>query len=146
MINASTIKCWELSTPQAGARRREGCCTFHYPLCTDSNKPSLQFSFNFVLINASEGSLCFHISWTVTIKVIIKTKVVCYVFKTQNGWTRYATVQNARNPCKIVSFLFFITSNSRCQVQFGSFKKLPVLRFSVVIFGLVLRDHWCQHY
>jgi hypothetical protein len=26
IIDASTIKCWELSTAQAGARGREGCC------------------------------------------------------------------------------------------------------------------------
>jgi hypothetical protein len=33
----------------------------HYPLCTDSIKPCLQFLCNFVVINASEGSLCFQI-------------------------------------------------------------------------------------
>jgi hypothetical protein len=33
----------------------------HYPLCIDSIKPSLQFSSNFVVINASEESLCFQI-------------------------------------------------------------------------------------
>jgi hypothetical protein len=31
----------------------------HYPSCTDSIKPSVQCSCNFVVINASEGSLCF---------------------------------------------------------------------------------------
>jgi hypothetical protein len=31
----------------------------HYPSCTDSIKTSLQFLCNFVVINASEGSLCF---------------------------------------------------------------------------------------
>jgi hypothetical protein len=31
----------------------------HYLSCTDSIKPSLQFLCNFVVINASEGSLCF---------------------------------------------------------------------------------------
>jgi hypothetical protein len=31
----------------------------HYPSCTDSIKPGLQLSCNFVVINASEGSLCF---------------------------------------------------------------------------------------
>jgi hypothetical protein len=31
----------------------------HYPSCTDSIKPSLQFFFNVVVINASEESLCF---------------------------------------------------------------------------------------
>jgi hypothetical protein len=34
---------------------------FHYPSGTDSIKSSLQFSCNFVVINASEGSLCFKI-------------------------------------------------------------------------------------
>jgi hypothetical protein len=33
----------------------------HYPSCTDSIKLSLQCSCNFVVINASEGSLCFQI-------------------------------------------------------------------------------------
>jgi hypothetical protein len=33
----------------------------HDPSCTDSIKPSLQFSCNFDEINASEGSLCFQI-------------------------------------------------------------------------------------
>jgi hypothetical protein len=32
-----------------------------YPSCTDSIKPSLQFLCYFVVINASEGSLCFQI-------------------------------------------------------------------------------------
>jgi hypothetical protein len=39
IIDASTIKCWELSTAQAGVRGREGCCTYSL----DSIKPSLQF-------------------------------------------------------------------------------------------------------
>jgi hypothetical protein len=33
----------------------------HYPSCTYSIKPSQQFSCNFVVINASEGSFCFQI-------------------------------------------------------------------------------------
>jgi hypothetical protein len=33
--------------------------SIHYPSCTDSIKPSLQFLCNFVVINATEGSLCF---------------------------------------------------------------------------------------
>jgi hypothetical protein len=33
----------------------------HYPSCTDTIKPRLQFSCNFVVINASKGSLCFQI-------------------------------------------------------------------------------------
>jgi hypothetical protein len=32
IIGASIIKCWELSTAQAGARAREGCCTFSLSL------------------------------------------------------------------------------------------------------------------
>jgi hypothetical protein len=32
IIDASTIKCWELSTAQAGARGREGCCTYSLSL------------------------------------------------------------------------------------------------------------------
>jgi hypothetical protein len=37
--------------------RREDVARIHYPPCTDSIKSSLQFSCNFVVINASEGSL-----------------------------------------------------------------------------------------
>jgi hypothetical protein len=33
-MDASTIKCWELSTAQAGARGREGCCTQSNWVCT----------------------------------------------------------------------------------------------------------------
>jgi hypothetical protein len=38
-----------------------GCCTYLYPSYTASVKPNLQCSCNFVVINASEGSLCFQI-------------------------------------------------------------------------------------
>jgi hypothetical protein len=34
---------------------------FNYPSYTDSIKPSLQFSCNYVVINAYEGSLCVQI-------------------------------------------------------------------------------------
>jgi hypothetical protein len=61
IIDASTIKCWELSTAQAGARGVRDVARIHYPSCTDSIKPNLQFCCNFVVINASEGSLCFQI-------------------------------------------------------------------------------------
>jgi hypothetical protein len=54
----ATIKCWELGTAQVSARRREGFAHIHY-LSTDSIKPSLQFSCNFVVINASEGPHCY---------------------------------------------------------------------------------------
>jgi hypothetical protein len=43
-----------------------------YPSCTDSIKPSLQFSCNFVVINASEGSLCFQIFITVQTRFFLK--------------------------------------------------------------------------
>jgi hypothetical protein len=32
IIDTSTNKCWELSTAQAGARGREGCCTYSLSL------------------------------------------------------------------------------------------------------------------
>jgi hypothetical protein len=53
IIDSNTFKCWKLSTTQAGVR---DLALIHYPSCTDSIKPSLQFSRNFVVINASEGS------------------------------------------------------------------------------------------
>jgi hypothetical protein len=46
IIDTSTIKCWELSTAQAGTRGVRDVALI------------LQFLCNFVLINASEGSLC----------------------------------------------------------------------------------------
>jgi hypothetical protein len=48
-----------LSTAQTDARGVRDVALIHYPSCTDSIKPSLQFLCNFVVINASEGSLCF---------------------------------------------------------------------------------------
>jgi hypothetical protein len=41
IIYTSTIKCWELSTAQAGAKGREGCCTYSLSLMyslTQSNR------------------------------------------------------------------------------------------------------------
>jgi hypothetical protein len=42
-------------------RRRNGCCTYSLSLMNILNQTELQFSCNFVVINASEGSLCFQI-------------------------------------------------------------------------------------
>jgi hypothetical protein len=50
IIDASPIECWELSTAQAGASDVRDVAFIHYPSCTDSIKPSLQFSRNFVVI------------------------------------------------------------------------------------------------
>jgi hypothetical protein len=41
----------------------------HYLSCTDPIKLSLQFLCNFVVINASEGSLCFQ---------ILRTLLICF--------------------------------------------------------------------
>jgi hypothetical protein len=38
IIDANTIKCWELSTAQAGARGREGCCTYSLSLMNRLNQ------------------------------------------------------------------------------------------------------------
>jgi hypothetical protein len=43
----------------AGARGVRDVAPIHYPSCTDSVKPSLQFSCNFVVINSFDGSICF---------------------------------------------------------------------------------------
>jgi hypothetical protein len=48
----------------------------HYPSFTDSIKPSLKFSRYFVVINASEGSLCF--------QSFIKDKKYIFVLYTAN--------------------------------------------------------------
>jgi hypothetical protein len=49
----------------------------HYPSCTDSIKPSVQLSCNFVVINASEGSLCFQI-FNLALKVKISVGYFFY--------------------------------------------------------------------
>jgi hypothetical protein len=49
-----------------------GVALIHYPSCTDSIKPSLQFLCNFVMINASERSLCFQI-------FIIISKIITFL-------------------------------------------------------------------
>jgi hypothetical protein len=62
---------------KAGARGVRDVALIHSSSCTDSIKPSLQFSCNFVVINASEGSLCFHI-FRLSIHVLT---TVCACFK-----------------------------------------------------------------
>jgi hypothetical protein len=54
-----SVENWVPLMPVLGAVR--DVALIYYPSCTDSNKPSLQFLCNFVVINASEGSLCFQI-------------------------------------------------------------------------------------
>jgi hypothetical protein len=54
-----SVENWVPLKPVLGGVR--DVARIHYRSCTDSIKPSLQFSWNFVVINASEGSLCFQI-------------------------------------------------------------------------------------
>jgi hypothetical protein len=84
IIDASTIKCWELKTAQAGAAGCEGCCTLHCLSCTDSIKPSLQFSCNYdnVVINVSEGSLSFQIFYSFP----VDSSVLHSCFALQKMW------------------------------------------------------------
>jgi hypothetical protein len=49
-----SVKNWVPVKPVLGGVK--DVARIHYPSCTDSIKPSLQFSCNFVVINASEGS------------------------------------------------------------------------------------------
>jgi hypothetical protein len=65
----------ELSTAQAGAREREGCCTFYFPSWPDSNKPSPIFSCTCAVIYASEGSLRFQILIVFFVTIQQKTKI-----------------------------------------------------------------------
>jgi hypothetical protein len=64
IIDASTIKCWELSNAHAGARGRGGRCLYSFSLMYRLN----QTECNLVVINASEGSLCFQIFITEKLK------------------------------------------------------------------------------
>jgi hypothetical protein len=52
-----SVENWVTLKPVIGGVR--DVALIHFPSCTDSIKPSLQFSCNFDVINASEGSLCF---------------------------------------------------------------------------------------
>jgi hypothetical protein len=54
-----SVENWGPLKPVLGGVR--DVALIHYPSCTDSINPSLQFLCNFVVINASEGSLCFQI-------------------------------------------------------------------------------------
>jgi hypothetical protein len=44
----STFKCWEFSTVKPVLEDVRDVALFHYPSCTDSMKPNLQFSCNYV--------------------------------------------------------------------------------------------------
>jgi hypothetical protein len=53
----------------------------HYPSCTYSIKSILQFSCHFVVINASEGSICFQISLSpVRIPEFASTIHICWFY------------------------------------------------------------------
>jgi hypothetical protein len=80
IIDASTIKCWELSTAQAVLRGVSDVARIYYPSCTDSIKPSLQFSCNFIVINASEGSLCYQICF-------LNDTLLNYIYKSINNFS-----------------------------------------------------------
>jgi hypothetical protein len=49
----------------------------YYPSCTDSIKPSQQFSCNFVVINAFEGSLCFQNFLYFLYMIVFKAIINC---------------------------------------------------------------------
>ena len=53
---ATPISHKSFNTAQDSARGRESCCIFHYLSCTDSIKPSLQFSFLYFGLVALEES------------------------------------------------------------------------------------------
>jgi hypothetical protein len=82
IIYASTIKCWLLFIKNWVPLKlvlwvMRDVARIHYPSCTDSIKPNLQFSCNFVLINASEWSLCFQ---------IFATNYITQIFALLGGW------------------------------------------------------------
>jgi hypothetical protein len=70
----------------------------HYPSCTDSIKPSLHFSCNFVVINASKGSLSFQTDCASLEKKQIQTATVALiVLATLKGLTPYITTAGGKN-------------------------------------------------
>jgi hypothetical protein len=86
----------ELSTAQAGARGVRDIALIHYPLCTDSIKPSSQFSCYFVVINASKGSLWLpsiaNAGLTLSTRVTIEQGrveyyVISFAYLSYAGWT-----------------------------------------------------------
>jgi hypothetical protein len=67
IIKSSIFKCWELSTAKAGARLREGCCTFSLSFKYKLDQTDSTIFMLFCCFNSSEGSLFFqifqHILW-----------------------------------------------------------------------------------
>jgi hypothetical protein len=62
----------------------------HYPSWTDSIKPSLQFSCNFVVINASEGLLCFQIFFP--FGIFVKCITLLFIFSFYNILHRFVII------------------------------------------------------
>jgi hypothetical protein len=65
----------------------------HYPSWTDSIKPSLQFLCNFVVINASEESLCFQIFFTLPGSCVIYTLCLYRVYFSLIMWKAIITFE-----------------------------------------------------
>jgi hypothetical protein len=92
-IDASTIKCWELSTARAGAMDGRDVALIHDPICTNSIKSSLQFSCNFVVINTSEWSLfsrflninfCLFVNKLVCLFEFVRTLTLNFSYRTDD--------------------------------------------------------------
>jgi hypothetical protein len=62
---------------------------YHYPPCTDSIKP--QFLCSIVVINASEGSLCFQILFSIRVKMCT---FICFMFLTVRCFTMNFQMEN----------------------------------------------------
>jgi hypothetical protein len=74
-----SVENWVPLKPVLGGVR--DVALIHYHSCTDSIKPSLQFSCNFVVINAFEGSLCFQnfvLDLVVKINIVRKCQQISY--------------------------------------------------------------------
>jgi hypothetical protein len=66
IIDSRTFKGWKLSTTQAGARGREGCCTFSLSHMYKLNQ-TVEFQCNYVVINANLRffQIFTYISWKI---------------------------------------------------------------------------------
>jgi hypothetical protein len=82
-FDTNTFKCRKFSRAQA--RDVRNITLFHYPSFTDFIKPSLQFSSNFAVFNASEGSL-FQIFITSNPLLYARLKNGSYYSFPHRGW------------------------------------------------------------
>jgi hypothetical protein len=101
-----SVENWVPLKPELGGVR--DVALNHYPSLTHSNKPNLQFICNFVVINASEGSLSFQI-FVISLPATICCLFLCYALVELFHFHFYQVLyQLKKNHLQLIYFYYWL--------------------------------------